>query len=74
MNTATGHRLPLQAITEMENQRRRIDVDDLVALAQALSCTPHEMLGLAVDAYGQTDPTQREGLVSLTAKEGSTCR
>lgn len=45
VNATTGHRLPKQAITEMENQRRRLDVDDLVALAQVLGSTPHAMLG-----------------------------
>lgn len=37
--------LPSQAITEIENGARRVDVDDLVAIAQALKTPVHRILG-----------------------------
>lgn len=37
--------LPGQAITEIENGARRVDVDDLVAIARALKTPVHRVLG-----------------------------
>lgn len=37
--------LPTQAITEIENGARRVNVDDLVAISQALKVTPARLLG-----------------------------
>ena len=37
--------LPAQSITEIENGARRVDVDDLVAIAHALAVPIHKILG-----------------------------
>lgn len=37
--------LPTQSITEIENGARRVNVDDLVAIAQALKVRPARILG-----------------------------
>jgi transcriptional regulator with XRE-family HTH domain len=38
--------LPSQSITEIENGARRVDVDDLVAIALALKVPVHKILGV----------------------------
>lgn len=42
--TASGHDLSLNAISRIENGSRRMDVDDLTALAVALGVTPATLL------------------------------
>ncbi|WP_179220105.1 helix-turn-helix domain-containing protein [Rhodococcus sp. NCIMB 12038] len=47
--TLEGRRLGRQAITEIETCRRRIDVDDLSALARALQTTVAHLMGEVSD-------------------------
>ncbi len=42
---ATKARMPLQSITEIENGARRVSVDDLVAISQALRVSNARLLG-----------------------------
>ncbi|MDV6312094.1 helix-turn-helix transcriptional regulator [Gordonia amicalis] len=42
--TRQGHRLTRQALSEVELGNRRVDVDDLVALARALDISPATLL------------------------------
>ncbi|PZU04654.1 MAG: hypothetical protein DI630_00630 [Gordonia sp. (in: high G+C Gram-positive bacteria)] len=51
--TRRGRRLGRQAIAEIETHRRRVDVDDLTALAEALETTTAYLMG-EID-----DPDQR---------------
>lgn len=44
-----GRQLGRQAITEIETCRRRVDVDDLSALARALQTTAAHLIGEAAD-------------------------
>lgn len=53
VNERDEHTLPKQALTEIETLRRRVDVDDLVALALALGVTPHDLLRWADEQEGR---------------------
>jgi transcriptional regulator with XRE-family HTH domain len=39
-----GRPIPVLGLARLERGERRVDVDDLVALARALGVTPHELL------------------------------
>jgi transcriptional regulator with XRE-family HTH domain len=53
--TALGQPIPDTGITKTEQGTRRVDVDDLVALAVALGVTPNTLLLPDVDYVGGTD-------------------
>lgn len=59
-----GHDLPLSAISKIESGKRRMDVDDLTALAAALGVGPANLLVL--DTGDETDP------LTITGASGST--
>jgi transcriptional regulator with XRE-family HTH domain len=42
--SALGHAMGLSLLSKAETRERRIDVDDLVAIACALGSTPHDLL------------------------------
>jgi transcriptional regulator with XRE-family HTH domain len=44
--TETGHPMAHNTINEIERGARRVDVDDLVALAAALDVSPIDLLGI----------------------------
>ncbi|MET3959848.1 transcriptional regulator with XRE-family HTH domain [Rhodococcus sp. OAS809] len=48
--TREGRKLGRQAIVEIETCRRRVDVDDLSALARALETTAAHLMGEIVDS------------------------
>lgn len=54
-----GHRLLPSALSKIETGERRIDVDDLAALALALGSTPHILMGWP---EGSVDPTTVEDI------------
>ncbi len=58
--TGTDRPLAHNTISEIERGARRVDVDDLVALAVALNCTPLALL---------LPPTSAEHVVSITGAE-----
>ncbi|MGK9271051.1 helix-turn-helix domain-containing protein [Williamsia muralis] len=43
--SSRGRKFTAEAIQKLESNQRRIDVDDLAALAAALYCEPSELLG-----------------------------
>jgi hypothetical protein len=49
-----GRPMTLDVLTKLEDQRRRVDTDDLLALALALRCSPNRLL---LPAYAGGDAT-----------------
>src|ERR1700722_6018700 len=67
--TALGQPIPDTSITKTEKGTRRVDVDDLVALAVALGVTPNTLLLPEVGYLGSTDTHLLTPVVSGTAEE-----
>ena len=61
-----GRNLPVSTISKIEKLDRRVDVDDLIALALALEVTPAELLAPALGESGSVDLTPT---VAKTAAE-----
>lgn len=55
--TANGHRIPALGLRRIESEARRVDVDDLMALAAALNVSPLRLL-LHIPDEGQGAPYQ----------------
>ena len=66
---AIGHPVADTGITKTEKGDRRIDVDDLVALALALGVTPNTLLMPEVGYLGASDAHHLTPAVSGTAEE-----
>jgi transcriptional regulator with XRE-family HTH domain len=66
---AIGHPVVDTGITKTEKGDRRIDVDDLVALALALGVTPNTLLMPEVGYLGTSDAHRLTPAVSGTAEE-----
>lgn len=51
-------------LSEIENGARRVDVDDLVALATALDVTPYQLLGIDLPSWA-TAPISDAAMVVI---------
>lgn len=56
-----GRQLGRQAIAEIETLRRRVDVDDVSALAKALETTAAELMGEVSSSGAMIDPADTPG-------------